>query len=189
MRYIFLYINHRYSFFTTGGTMFDLTTLHPLIIHFPIALLIVGLIADITGAILKKEFYSRVGFSLLVTGTLGAIAAYLTGNFASEGLIEAGSLKYALEEHESAATLTLWTIVFVTLVRITLVVTKRYKGVLQWISVFLFLLGALSIVRTGHLGGQLVYRHAAGVRLQIDAAPAAETQVQENSEQNNVDTD
>jgi uncharacterized membrane protein len=169
--------------------MFDLTTLHPLIIHFPIALLIVGLIADITGAIWKKEFYSRAGFYLLITGTLGVIAAYFSGNYASEGLIEAGSLKYALETHESAATLTLWTMIIVSVVRIVLVALKKFKGVLQWVSVFLFLLGALSIVRTGHLGGQLVYRHAAGVRLQIDTAPAAEVQMQESSGQKTADTD
>ena len=36
--------------------MFDLNHLHPMIVHFPIALLFVGFLADAIGLILKKNF-------------------------------------------------------------------------------------------------------------------------------------
>ena len=56
--------------------MFDPTLLHPMIVHFPIALLIVGFVSDLLGALIKRDFFSKVGFSLLILGTLGVVAAW-----------------------------------------------------------------------------------------------------------------
>lgn len=42
--------------------MLDLTHLNPMIVHFPIALLIVGFIADAIGLISKKVFFTRACF-------------------------------------------------------------------------------------------------------------------------------
>jgi uncharacterized membrane protein len=62
--------------------MIDTVHIHPMIVHFPIALLIVGFLFDILSLFIKKEFYSNAGFYLLILGTLGIIAAYFTGNLA-----------------------------------------------------------------------------------------------------------
>ena len=74
-----------------GEYMIDLTHLHPMIVHFPIALLIVGFLADAIGLFTKREFFTKAGFYLLILGTLGVVAAYLTGNYAGEGVTEAGA--------------------------------------------------------------------------------------------------
>jgi uncharacterized membrane protein len=162
--------------------MFDLTYLHPMVVHFPIALLIVGLIADIIGVAAKKEFFTRAAFYLLVTGTIGVAAAYFSGESAGEGVIEAGSLKAALENHEDAAQVTLLAMGVVALIRIGLVYTKRLTGIMQWVSVLLFAVGVLTMVRTAHYGGQLVYKHAAGVQLQLGGIPADTTEQGEDEE-------
>ncbi len=73
--------------------MFDTTYLHPMLVHFPIALLIIGFLADLAGLIFKKEFFSKAGFYLLILGTAGVVAAYFTGSAAGEGLSEAGPFK------------------------------------------------------------------------------------------------
>ena len=145
--------------------MFDLNHLHPMIVHFPIALLFVGFLADAIGLISKKEFFTRAGFYLLILGTIGVVSAYMSGNFAGEGVSEAGALKQALETHEDAATLTLWLMVGAALVRIAMVVFKKYVGIYRWIGFAIFFLGVISIARTGFYGGELVYKHAAGVTL------------------------
>ncbi len=147
--------------------MIDLTYIHPMLVHFPIALLIVGFLAEATGAIFKKEFFSKAAFYLLIIGTLGAVAAYLSGNIAGDGITETGTLKQALEIHESSAILTVWLVVATTLFRVALVALKKFRGTLQWVAVALFLVSILSIARTGHYGGQLVFKHAAGVRLEL----------------------
>ncbi|MFA6598542.1 MAG: DUF2231 domain-containing protein [Ignavibacteriaceae bacterium] len=147
--------------------MFDTSHIHPMIVHFPIALLIVGFLADAVGVILKKEFFSKAGFYLLILGTLGVVAAYISGNIAGDGITEAGSLKQALETHEDAATLTLWLMVGTALIRIALQFTKKYVGAFRWAALLIFLVGVLSVARTGYYGGELVFKHAAGVQFNL----------------------
>jgi uncharacterized membrane protein len=147
--------------------MIDLTYIHPMVVHFPIALLIIGFIAEVTGAIFKKEFFSKAALYLVIIGALGVVAAYFSGDFAGDGITETGTLKQALELHESAAILTVWLVIATALLRTALVLLKKFHGTLQWVSIALFLIATLSIARTGHYGGQLVFKHAAGVRLDL----------------------
>ncbi len=143
----------------------DLTFLHPMVVHFPIALLLVGFVLDLTGLLFKKEPLLRMGFILLLLGTAGAAVAYFSGQRAGDGLAEAGALKQALENHEEAAALSLWLAGIACAVRILLVATHKMTRSLRWVPVLLFGAAALSIARTGHYGGTLVYNHAAGVQL------------------------
>ena len=145
----------------------DLTHLHPMIVHFPIALLITGFLSDIVGLTTKREFFSQAGFLMLVLGTLGLVAAYISGEQAGDGIIEAGALKQALETHEGSATLTLWVVIIAAAFRISLVLFKKYKGALKMVSLTLFFLGVLALARTGYYGGELVFKHAAGVQLDL----------------------
>ncbi len=147
--------------------MIDLTYIHPMVVHFPIALLMIGFLSELAGAILKKEFFTTAAFYLIILGALGVVAAYFSGDFAGDGITETGTLKQALEMHESSALLTVWLVVATAVVRIALVVLKRFRGALQWVAIVLFLVSTLSIARTGHYGGQLVFKHAAGVRLDL----------------------
>jgi len=145
----------------------DLTLLHPMIVHFPIALLITGFLSDIVGLATKREFFSQAGFLMLVLGALGLVAAYISGEQAGDGITEAGALKQALETHEGSATLTLWAVIIAAAFRISLVFFKKYKGALKMVSLTLVFLSVLALARTGYYGGELVYKHAAGVQLDL----------------------
>ncbi len=147
--------------------MLDLTHLHPMIVHFPIALLIVGFVCECVGIVFKKKLFTDSALLLLVIGALGAVAAFLSGKYAGEGLIEAGTLKQAVETHEQAAELSMWLAVAATIFRVVLAFLKRYSGPLRWISLALFFAVVLAIARTGFYGGELVFKHAAGVTLDI----------------------
>ncbi len=150
-------------------TMFDTTHIHPMIVHFPIALLIIGFLFDLAGAAFKKDFFRNAGFYLLILGTLGVVAAYISGNLAGDGITEAGPLKQAIELHEEAAELSLWIMIAAALIRIAFVMTKKYTGVFQWLAIVVFFIGVLSIARTGYYGGELVFKHAAGVQFNLGA--------------------
>lgn len=147
--------------------MFDINHLHPMIVHFPIALLIVGFLFDMISLLVKKDFFSRAGLTLLILGTVGVIAAYFSGDMAGDGITETGSLKQALETHENAAQLTLWLMVGASLLRIAFVWMKKYTGALRYIAFVVFLAGIISVARTGFYGGELVFKHAAGVTLNL----------------------
>ncbi|MDZ8119707.1 DUF2231 domain-containing protein [Pontiella agarivorans] len=147
--------------------MLDLTHIHPMIVHFPIALLLVGFMSDLIGLVTRRAFFNHCGFYLLILGTVGVVAAYLSGEYAGDGMPEAGAMGQALELHESAAELTLWLVSGTALVRIAAVLLKKYKGVVKAVALLLFLVGVLSVARTGYYGGELVFKHAAGVQLDL----------------------
>lgn len=146
--------------------MIDISHIHPMLVHFPIALLIAGFFSDILGLFVKKEFFTRAGFYLLILGTLGAIAAVITGHMAGDG-IESGALKQAVEVHEDAGTLTLWLALITSAFRVVLIWLEKYRGILKAVALVLFFATVLSVARTGYYGGELVYKHAAGVEFSL----------------------
>ncbi len=146
--------------------MFTANHLHAMFIHFPIALLIVGFLSEVISLFSKKEFFKRGGFYLLILGSLGTIASYLSGNAAGEG-IEEGPLKDVMELHEQAATITLWLTIITAVVYLTIFIFKYRQRWVKIVSVLLFAAVIGGIARTGYLGGQLVYKHGAGVQLAL----------------------
>jgi uncharacterized membrane protein len=137
-----------------------------MIVHFPIALLLVGFLSEIIGLVSKKQFFSQAAFYLLILAAAGAITAYFTGDQAGEGM-EGGSLKKAVDLHEQAAVITLWLTIAAALVRTAHELLQKKT---KWLKIAVFVLfasAAAGVGRTGYLGGQLVYKHAAGVELGI----------------------
>ena len=67
--------------------LFSLETIHPLIIHFPIALLSTGLFFDILARILDREDFEHAGFWCMLMGVISCLFANFTGlmAFLAEG--------------------------------------------------------------------------------------------------------
>ncbi len=146
--------------------MISSTHLHAMVVHFPIALLIVGFLFESISFFYKKEFFHQSAFYLLILGTLGTIVSYLAGNAAGEGM-EEGSLSKAMELHEQAATISLLLTVITALVYGVIYFLKYNRSWLRIAGVLLFAGVIGSIARTGYLGGQLVFKHGAGVELAL----------------------
>lgn len=154
--------------------MFSPAHLHPIIVHFPIALLIVGFLSEIIGLVFKRKFFGQVAFYLLVLAAAGAIAAYLSGDAAGDGM-EGGSLKKAMDLHEQAAVITLWLTIAAALTRVVYEILKKKTVWLHIVTFTLFSMAVAGVARTGYLGGRLVYNHAAGVELGIGNPNEAST--------------
>jgi uncharacterized membrane protein len=146
--------------------MISATHLHAMAVHFPIALLIVGFLFDLVSLFYKKTFFSQSAFYLLLLGMAGTVVSYLAGNAAGEGM-EEGTLKKAMELHEQAATISLWLTIITALVYAGYYLFKYHPRWLRIAGVLLFAGVIASIARTGYLGGQLVYKHGAGVELAL----------------------
>lgn len=146
--------------------MITATHFHAMVIHFPIALLCIGFLAEVASLFFRKEFFRQTGFYLLVIGALGSIAAYLSGNAAGEG-IEEGALGKAVALHEQAATISLWLTVFTAGFYLFVFMWKNKKTWARITGILLFAGTVSAIARTGYLGGQLVYKHGAGVELSV----------------------
>ena len=147
--------------------MIDVTNFHPMIVHFPIALLIAGFGFDVAGLFINRDTFTKVGFYLLLIGAIGTIAALLSGEAAGEGVAEQGPLKIALERHESAAEATVWLAAVTASLRVFLVLIKKYKGYFKAGIVALYFASVVAVGLTGHYGGKLVYENAAGVKLNL----------------------
>jgi uncharacterized membrane protein len=138
--------------------MISTSHLHPMLVHFPIALLVFGFIADATSIFFKKELcLSRLGFYLLMVGTLAALAALLTGTlFTSEMSGAAGAVK---DTHELFAWITLGTAVVTSSFRLFIKIKNLETSNLKWVALTLYALVAVSVSITGFYGGTLVYNY------------------------------
>jgi uncharacterized membrane protein len=135
-----------------------------MLIHFPIALLIIGFLSELLGYLIKKPFFNQAAFYLLILGTFGTIIAYLSGNAAGEGM-EEGTLGKAIGMHQEAAIITLWLTIVTSFIYAAILFFKFQNKWFKIISIVLFAAVIGAVTRTAYLGGQLVYKHGAGVEL------------------------
>jgi len=132
--------------------MFTTAHFHPMLVHFPIALVVFGFIADCATLYFKKEAcLSKLGFYLLLAGTLMAALALTTGAFFTEEMSgAAGAIK---DTHEDFAWITLGLLILTSILRIIL--QKKENTRLKWTSFTLYGLAAVSVSITGYYGGTL----------------------------------
>ncbi len=136
--------------------------LHPILVHFPIALLLTSVLFDATGAVTKREAMREGGLWLLILGLLGGASAAVAGTFAEEAAEKAGVAKSLIETHETLAFLTLG--IFGALLAYRLVLRNRFATVTLAVYLIGAVIGAGTLSATGYFGGHLVYEHGAGVK-------------------------
>jgi uncharacterized membrane protein len=136
--------------------MFNISHIHPMVVHFPIAIIMVGFLADFLSLVIKKELcLSKMGFYLMLLGVLAAFVAFGTGYFLTGTTIEdAGALG---QHHKLFATMTLITIILAGIFRILIVYLKKDETYLKYISVGIFFLAAAFVGITGYFGGMIVF--------------------------------
>jgi uncharacterized membrane protein len=139
--------------------MFNTAHLHPMIVHFPIALITIGFIADLASLFFKSEkCLSKTGFYLMIAGTLAAIAAWSTGQlFTNEP--SQGEIVKVFESHETGALVTMLLMIIGSAFRIWLVIKKREETQMKWIAFGFYLLGFAAVTYTGFMGGTMVYNY------------------------------
>jgi len=140
--------------------------LHAMIIHFPIALLMVGFLSEIIALFYNEDLFKKIALYLLLLGAVGAIAAYVSGSYAAEG-IETGRLAEAIETHEEAALITLWLAIITAVFRAIIIFFKYERPWTKWVGILLFAALVGSIINTGNKGGKLVFEHGAGIELKL----------------------
>ena len=140
---------------------YDWARTHALLTAFPVALLTMAVLFEIAAVALRKDGLRRIGFALLLVGTLGAGAAVLAGLQAEKGVAHGGPAHELMEHHEQLAFITLGTFAFASLWR--LIRERKMGGGERFVVLLVSLGGLLSLAYTGHHGGQLVFEHAAGI--------------------------
>lgn len=129
-----------------------------MLVHFPIALIVVGFIFDLASIVYKKEAcFSTTGFYLLLLGTVASFSALFTGAlFTAEMTGAGGEVK---STHELFAWITVGILVVLSVLRIILKFRDVGNASLKWIAFMLYGLAAISVSITGFYGGTLVYNY------------------------------
>ena len=136
--------------------------LHPMVVHFPIALLTSFLIFEILSLILKSESLRTGATWMLYAGTLGAIVTVIAGFKAASAVGHDEVVHAIMETHEHLGLVVLLLAITLSLWRIVL--KKKLVG--RWWLAYL----ALSIIMVAVLsfgsdyGGLMVYTHGVGVK-------------------------
>ena len=140
-------------------------SLHPLVVHFPIALLLSALAFELAALIAKRPALHRVSLWNLSLGTLGAGAAVLSGLRAEEVAKHSFEIWRVMELHQRLGITTFILSLMVTAWRWRAhdQLTRRGRAVT---------LAAMCAIATtvslgGYLGGRLVYEFGVGGRFGV----------------------
>ncbi len=130
-----------------------------MIVHFPIALITAGFVADVLSLFFKNEkCLSRAGFYLMVLGALSAVVAWGTGQLFTVEPLQ-GEIVKVFGRHETGGLVTMILIVIGSAFRIWLVAQKKDETQLKWIAFGLYFLAFAAVSVTGFLGGTMVYNY------------------------------
>ena len=132
--------------------------LHTSVIHFPIALTVVGALAELGYLVIRRPWLRWFAPVLLTLALLGAGGAYFSGKAVEDKAVRQGVPRAAVDLHEEAA---LWAIGAIALATLLSWAT-RPRGKALWLPALAALIAAAIVLRTGHLGGKLVFVHGAG---------------------------
>jgi uncharacterized membrane protein len=139
--------------------MLDTAHLHPMVVHFPIALIYVGFLAEFLSLIIKKEkCLSRTGFYLLMLGTLSAIVAWSTGQLFTDEPAQ-GAIVAIFSKHETGGLVTMILMIAASLFRLYLVIRKQEESSLKWVAFGIYFLAFAAVTFTGLMGGTMVYEY------------------------------
>jgi uncharacterized membrane protein len=145
---------------------------HPLVVHFPIALLLVGTTLRLLGLSRRRRarwrFLVPAGRLLLVVGVVSAWIAVYTGTLADAVVVRSLCDPTVVEAHEDAA---YWVAALFTLAALAdgFLAWRRPDGWRRRLLI-LFLAGSsvagsAGLLYVGHLGARLVYQQAAAVHV------------------------
>lgn len=171
--------------------------LHPLIVHFPIALLLVAPVLVILGSVFRGRTrgFLIAAFALMLIGSVAAWIAVSTGQSAGEFAERFAGVDGVLENHEELAETT--AIVFSALTSVFAVIvfgpiafgkelSRKVVIPLNLAFLLFYSAGGVLLINTAHQGGRLV--HQFGIHA-IVAQTGSNTPVQRQGEHQDEDDD
>lgn len=137
---------------------------HPVVVHFPIALLLFGAAMAVVYAVVGRAFWRGVTLLAFAVGTLGAWAAVQSGETIHDAVEGTPIVEELVERHEEFGEWALWLGVATSLLLLGIEVWNRRANrdaadpvALRLAVLALALAAAALVARAGHLGGLMVW--------------------------------
>lgn len=138
----------------------DFPTLHPLIVHFAIVLIIVAAGLQVLNVVLMKKELAWITAGILLAGVAAAWFASKNFHPHTHGISE--HAKLVLEQHDKWADWTLNSGLVALLLQITNLFLFKTKRWAAGIVAIVLAVSAYSVSRAGHYGSQLVHIEGIG---------------------------
>lgn len=138
--------------------------IHPMIVHFPIVLLMVAIFSDVIQLFFKKyDWLEKFALALYLLGTIAIIITFFTGRAAADGLDIPARVIPAVTDHADWAEITLWFFIAFSVVRLTIGIWfKSLKKIIAIPFVLIGLLGIYFLYQTADYGAKLVFGYGLG---------------------------
>lgn len=135
--------------------------LHPVLVHFPVALVVFAGILALVAWIWNKPRLHQIARVNLIVGTICAFLTVISGFAAEENVFTIDPEHDVLERHETLALITLALLVLLS----AWAIWKRKDWLAKVPTVFtiVLLIAHLVVVGTAFSGGKLVYEYGVGV--------------------------
>lgn len=146
----------------------NLAAFHPQIVHFVIALLVVGVLMRVVSLTGRFRFTVPAAFTLILIGTVAAWLAVRSGTDAHGPVERIPGVRAAVIEHEEYGKRALNVFYVVALLEIVAFAMTRREALVKkayWVflgSAAVGLFGVFQLYETGEHGGELVYSYGGG---------------------------
>jgi uncharacterized membrane protein len=145
--------------------MFEIEHIHPVIVHFVIAPLIIAITFDFLWLFKKNEYFQIFSwYNLNVAGIFGVLSV-ISGLMAEENVIITQLSKLAFEYHENLAFIFIIFLIIQLLWRFGL--KGKYPEKFRIIYFLVVIVTLVSAISTGYLGGKLVFEYGIGIKSNI----------------------
>jgi uncharacterized membrane protein len=137
--------------------------IHPMLVHFPIALLSASVLFDLLGGKWRAQDFQTASLYTLVLGLAGAVLSLGSGGLAEEAVEHSGVPERALEIHEAMAFAA--SAMFAGLLGLRV---GEWAGVIHprpTIRAGFGIAAVIVLFIASYFGGNLVYEYGAGVTL------------------------
>jgi len=139
----------------------DWPQLHAALNDLPPALLLVAVLFEAAGALVRRESLRAAGYWTLIAGVVGTGLAIGAGLMAEDVVQHSEAAHEVMERHETLAFVVLGIFAVMLLWRLVRRTMSRGETTAY---VVLGVVGIGVLVATAHLGGRLVFEHGLGIR-------------------------
>lgn len=146
----------------SDGHLEEFPTLHPLIVHFPIMLLMLAAVIQIIGlAVFKREF----GWLVLGMTFVGVVGAWLASNtFHPHTTGLSAAAEQILLEHEQFAEATFWLGLAGLVLKAGSMFFLKMKWWAETLTTVVLVAAAVAVALAGHHGAELVHKFGVGAK-------------------------
>jgi len=136
-------------------------TIHPMVIHFTIAIIYLACLAGMIGFVYRRgDFYQKAFFGLLFLGIVATLAAGIAGSISESYAHVSNAVAPMLRDHARDGEITGVLMVIAFVIQFF---RQRQKRRVSLLALVFCILATLMVSITGNIGGSMVYDHGLGI--------------------------